>query len=91
MTIDTEKYTVANDANNVKASEFRELIDYLLRIIRIDSMACVTREEKAANVELAKRIGSELISTICKRASDKDWRRRECAIEDSFSYIENEG
>lgn len=85
--INKEEYTISKNAEAVKVSTFRNRIDYLLRIVRTDSHACVGKKEKAQCVRFAKDAGSELIATDCNRATKYDWDRREEALDISFSFI----
>jgi nanoRNase/pAp phosphatase (c-di-AMP/oligoRNAs hydrolase) len=83
----TADYTISADAQTVKVADFRNAIERLERIVRVDFHACVDADERAQWVERAKRAGRELIATTCKRANHNDWMRRERAIDASTDRI----
>lgn len=85
MAINLTEYTIDN-ATDVSVSEFRDAIDHLEAVLR-DRSACVCASELERWSRIAKRIGTELIGTSCKRATVADWMRRERAIDRSTQLI----
>ncbi len=85
--LDLDIHTVANDAVVVKVADFRNAIERLERIVRVDRHACVGTKERARWFEIACRAGRDLIQTTCKRANRGDWDRRERAIDASTDAI----
>jgi len=86
-TIDLSCCTIAADAQAVKVSDFRNAIERVERILRVDFAACVNASERANCVERLRRAGRDLINTTCKRAKQADWARRERAIDASTDRI----
>lgn len=70
----------------VTVSEFRDAIDHVFKICT-DFSSCIGDKEKAHWVEIACRFGSELKQTICNRATERDWDRRERALDRSAGLI----
>ena len=84
------EYTLGKKNEAVNVAEFRNRIQHLERTIHIDRHACVGSDEKALNVDNARRVGVLLIATTCKRATHDDWERRERIIDLSTAYIDNQ-
>ena len=84
---DLSCYTIAADAQAVPVAAFRNAIDRLDRIVRVDFHACVSTKERARWVEIAKRAGRDLIHTTCKRAQAGDWARRERVLDASTDRL----
>ncbi|MBU1014787.1 MAG: hypothetical protein KKG99_17470 [Bacteroidetes bacterium] len=81
--------TMGDNPETVNVEEFRRRICHLERIIHVDRHACVGPEEKEGNLNIMKRVGSELINTTCKRATEDDWTRRESIIDRSTTFLIN--
>jgi hypothetical protein len=71
----------------VRIGEFRNQIAALEDVVSRDWHSCVNDSERANCVEVAKRVGSELLHMVCKRATVADMDRRESAIDRSTSLI----
>jgi len=85
--IDMSIYTTATPVAAVPVAEFRNRIQHLERLVHADYGACVNAAERANWAASARRIGSELIHTTCRRATVEDWNRRERAIDRSTSLL----
>lgn len=81
------EYTISETASPVTVAAFRDAIEHLERIVHVERHACVGADEKANWAKIARRIGSELINTTCKRATAADWTRREQAIDASTNQV----
>jgi len=53
----------------MKVSEFRAMTEHLERVVNVDRHACVGPAEKAKWVDVARRIGDELVKAHCARAT----------------------
>lgn len=82
-------YTVpaVGEANVVKVADFRDATDHLFRICNVDYSAARPGSERTRWVEIARRVARELASMDCKRATKRDWDRRERALDQSASLI----
>lgn len=85
--LDLSCYTIASDAQAVKVADFRNAIERLERIVRVDYHSAVGADERAQWVERARRAGRDLMRTVCKRAKRGDWDRRERALDASTDRI----
>ena len=84
--LDMSIFTIGSPLETVNVAEFRGRIEHLERLAS-DYHSCVDRFERAKWAVIARRIGSELIHTTCKRATTEDWMRRERAIDRSTSLL----
>ena len=71
----------------MKVAEYRNIISHLERVVNCDFHSCVGDEEKARWVEIAKRVGTELINAQCPRAKADDRERAERIIDRSATRI----
>jgi hypothetical protein len=71
----------------VNVSEFRNRIEHLERRIHCDYHSARDGAEKRNWRAVTERVGAELIATVCKRATQDDWDRRERAIDRSTDLI----
>jgi GTP cyclohydrolase III len=87
--MDNSNYTMpdASEAVTVKIADFRRAIEHLERKLHVDYHACVGAAERAAWAAQARRVGSELIRLVCKRATADDMDRRERALDRSTALI----
>jgi hypothetical protein len=83
----TNEYTIGTAPKNVKVSEFRSRIQYAERLFHTDRQACVGAAEKAQNEAMVKYACSELMNTVCNRATQDDWNRRENIIDRAASHF----
>ena len=65
----------------MKVSEFRAMTEHLERVVNVDRHACVGPAEKAKWVDVARRIGDELVKAHCARATASDLSARKAAVE----------
>jgi hypothetical protein len=79
--------TIGSNPNRVKVSELRDMIQYAERLFNTDRHACVNADEKAQNEAMVKAACSELIDTVCYRAKEDDWNRRENIIDRAASHF----
>lgn len=84
--IDLSNYTI-DSATDVSVATFRNQVEHLEQVVNCDWHSCVGPSEKARCVDIAKRVGAELVGMTCKRATIADWDRRERAIERSCKLI----
>lgn len=80
---DMSAYTLAGELTTVGVAEFRNRVDHLMQLVKVDYHACVNDKERADWVARARKVGGELIATTCKRATQTDWDRRERALDRS--------
>ncbi|MGE4278175.1 MAG: hypothetical protein AB7G62_01225 [Magnetospirillum sp.] len=59
---------------NVRVSEFREEIDHLYRLIKVDYCACVGERERAYWAEITHRVLARVEALKCARAKAEDWQ-----------------
>jgi hypothetical protein len=71
----------------VRIGEFRSQIAALEDVVSRDWHACVSDSERTRCIEVARRVGLELIDMVCKRATVEDMNRRENAIDRSTTMI----
>lgn len=81
--IDMSIFTTVSPTETVNVAEFRNRIEHLERLVAVDYHACRGVAELVRWAGRARRIGSELIHTTCKRATADDWMRRERAVDRS--------
>lgn len=79
--INRTEITIAPNAQPVPVAEFRNRIELLERKINVDRPACINDQERARWVSEARQVAATLIATDCKRATARDWTRRERAID----------
>jgi hypothetical protein len=80
-------YTITESPEAVSVREFRFRISHLEDLVNRDYHACRNDTEKANWARIVRRIGGELVSTSCKRATETDWDRRERIIEASTTRL----
>ncbi len=85
--MDRSEYTLSANATPVPVREFRNAIDALFRVCRVDFPACVGAKEQTNWVPRARLVASRLLAMDCKRARVEDWDRREVAIERATALV----
>ncbi len=85
--IDMSIFTIESPFESVAVADFRNRIEHLERLVAVDYHACVGTTERNDWAHRARRVGSTLIHTTCKRATADDWMRRERAIDRSTSLL----
>lgn len=84
--MDRAHCTIDRDAQPVRVAEFRRRTDALCQT-STDYHACVSWQERANWLFRARKAGRAVLAADCRRATDRDWLRRERAIERSSDLI----
>lgn len=90
MKIDLSNYTFSTKTpRTVPVAEFRDQIDHLFDVVNRDYHACGRRADELERwARTARAVGAELCAMTCQRATQRDWDRRERAIERSATLLQ---
>jgi hypothetical protein len=86
MSIDKTYMSIDADAKTVPVSDFRNSTDWLLKCIS-DVHGCVNSRERARQSARISRAVARVTAQDCNRAKQRDWDRRENAIDRAATSV----